>query len=304
MSRAVTAGGIFRKAIAATGSIFWKAVASGGIFRKAIAVARGIFCQEVCKVRVCMGYLLGLASLAGGLNAFLRYVAASGEDANVLEAFIVTEHTGSVFQCLLLGYLLIIAPAPFVRADTCLVLYRSSRRGWNAGALLYILLQSFLYVLFLAGASAVVSYSVGFFGEAWSGSVRMLTLDESGALSQRYKVTFHCVGMVKNMTVPQAFGITFLYLTAYFVLLGVIYYLCNLVFKGFWGLIAVATVHLGSYFLPNQPIPRPYPGYFADGGNGLWMPLCRYLIFAMILIVISFWAVKRVDMPSRAEDEV
>lgn len=266
------------------------------VFRKAIAVAGGIFCQEMRRVRVCMGYILGLAALVGGLNAFLRYVDASGEAVNALEAFIVAEHTDSIFQCLILGYLLIIASAPFIKADTYLVLYRSSRRGWNAGALFYILLQSFLYVFLLAVVCVAVSFPVGFFGESWSDPVHTLTLDESGMLARRFRVAFRCAGMMKNMTVPRAFGITFLYLCAYLAMLGVIYYLCNLAFKGFWGLIAVATVHLGSYFLPCQPIPRPYPGYYADGGIRLWMPMCGYLALALIFAVISFWAVKRVDM--------
>ena len=274
------------------------------VFRRAIAVAGGIFSQEMRRVRVCMGYIFGLAVLAGELNAFLRYVDASGEAVNVLEAFIVAEHTGSIFQCLVLGYLLIIAAAPFIKADTYLVLYRSGRRGWNAGALFYILLQSFLYVFLLAGVCVAVSFPMGFFGELWSGPVHMLTLDESGMLAQRYMVTFCCTEMMKNMTVPQAFGITFLYLSVYLDMLGVIYYLCNLAFKGFWGLIAAATVHLGSYFLPYQPIPRPYPGYFADGGSGLWMPLGGYLALTLIFAVISFWAVKRVDMLLKSEERM
>ena len=271
---------------------------------KAIAIARGIFCQEMRRVRVYMGYLLGIAVLAGELNAFFRYVNASGEAANVLEAFIVAEHTGSIFQCLVLGYLLIIASAPFIKADTYLVLYRSSRRSWNAGALFYILLQSFLYVLLLAGICVTVSCPVGFFGESWSGPVYRLPLDDTGMLVQRYKVLFRCVGMVNKMTVPQAFGITFIYLFAYLVLLGVLYYLCNLALKGFWGLIAIAAVHLGSYFLPFTPVQRPCPGYFVDGRNGHWMPFCQYLVLILILIILSFWAVKRVDMLSGTEDEV
>lgn len=282
-----------------------KAVAmKGNVFRKAIAVAGGIFRQEMRRVRVCMGYILGLAALAGGLDAFLRYVDASGEVVNVLEAFIVSGHTSSIFQCMVLGYLLVIASAPFTKADTYLVLYRSSRRGWNAGAIFYILLQSFLYVLLLAGVCVAVSLPVGFFGESWSGPAHMLTLDESGMLARRFRVIFRCTEMMKNMTVPQAFGITVLYLSVYLDMLGVIYYFCNLAFKGFWGLIAAATVHLGSYFLPYQPIPRPYPGYFADGGNGLWMPLGGYLALTLVFVAVSFWAVKRVDMLLRAEEKM
>lgn len=268
---------------------------------KVIAITRGIFCQEMRRVRVFMGYILGLAILAGELNAFLQYAAASGESVNLLESFVVTEHSGTIVQFLVVGYLLVIASAPFIKADTYLVLYRCSRRIWNVGALLYILLQAFLYVLFLAGICAVVSCPVGILGKEWSNPVHMLISDDSGMLAMRYGVTFRCGRMVHNMTAPEAFGITFLYLFGYLVFLGVLYYLCNLVLQSFWGLIAVAAAHLGNYFLPYYPIRRPCPGYFADGGSGQWMPLGCYLAFILILAVGSFLAVKKVDMLSRAE---
>lgn len=268
---------------------------------KALSITRGIFCQEMRKVRVHMGYILGLAILAGELNAFLRYAAASGESVNLLESFVVTEHSGMTVQFLVLGYLLVVASAPFIKADTYLVLYRCSRRIWNVGVLLYILLQAFLYVLFLAGICAVVSCPVGILGKKWSNPVYMLICDDSDMLAMRYGIAFRCGRMVQNMTVPKAFGITFLYLFGYLVFLGVLYYLCNLVLKSFWGLIAVAAAHLGNYFLPYYPIRRPCPGYFADGRSGQWMPFCCYLAFILILSVVSFLAVKRVDMLSRAE---
>lgn len=270
---------------------------------KAIAVTRGIFSQEMRKARVLMGYVLGIAVLAGELNAFLGYVAAGGEPVNILETFIVAEHTRSGAQFLLLGYLLVIASAPFIRADTHLVLYRSSRRIWNGGAILYVLLQAFLYVLFLAGVCVAVSCPVGFLGNTWSRPVHMLAIDSYSMLAVRYGVDFSCRGMMQSMTVPQAFGITFLYLFGYLVFLGVLFYLCNLALRSFWGLVAVAGIHLGGYFLPFYLVQSPRPGYYVDGGNGHWMPLCRYLVFIVICVAISFWAVKRIDMLSGTEGE-
>lgn len=270
---------------------------------KVIAITWGIFCQEMRKVRVIMGYILGLGILAVELNVFLRYVTASGEAVNLLETFIVTEHSGSSAQFLVLGYLLIAASAPFIRADTCFVLYRSSRKAWNAGALLYILMQAFLYVLFLAGICAAVSCPMGFVGKEWSNPAHILASDDSGILAMRYGVFFGCDRMIQNMTVFQAFGITCLYLFCYLALLGVAFYLCNLVFRGIWGLLAVAAIHLGNYFLPVYPLQRPCPGYFVDSGNGQWLPLGRYLFLILLFVVLSFSAVKRVDMLSEAEGE-
>lgn len=270
---------------------------------KVIAITWGIFCQEMRKVRVIMGYILGLGIMAGELNAFLRYVAASGESVNLLETFIVAEHSGSTAKFLVLGYLLIVASAPFIKADTCFVLYRSGRKAWNAGAFFYILLQALLYVLFLSGICTVVSCPLGFAGKEWSNPVQMLAAEDSGMLAMQYGVAFGCGRMLQNMSVLQAFVLTYLYLFSYLVLLGVTFYLCNLVCRGFWGLLAVAVVHLGNYFLPVYPLQSPCPGYYVDGGYGHWLPLFRYLILIWLFAVVSFWAVKRVDILSGAEGE-
>lgn len=270
---------------------------------KVTVITWGIFCQEMRKVRVVMGYMLGLGILAGELNTFLRYVANSGESVNLIETFIVTEHSGSGAKFFVLGYLLIVASAPFIKADTCLVLYRSSRKAWNAAALFYILMQAFLYVLFLAGICVAVSCPLGFAGKEWSDAIYMLAADDSGMLIMRYGAAFRCELMMQNMTVLQAFGITYLYLFSYLALLGVTFYLCNLVLRGFWGLLAVAAVHLGNYFLPVYPLQSPCPGYYVDGGNGYWLPLCRYLILILLFAVVSFLAVKKVDMLSGVEGE-
>ena len=90
--------------------------------RKAIMITKGILRQELGSVRVMMGYLLGVTFLALSLNDFLAYAVDMKEPVNIFEAFIVTENQGTAGRFWILGYLLVIADAPFVKGNTYILL--------------------------------------------------------------------------------------------------------------------------------------------------------------------------------------
>ena len=107
--------------------------------------------------------------------------------------------------------------------------------------------------------------------------------------------------MMKHMTVLQAFGITFLYMLCYLALIGMLLYVCCLVFGGFWGLVAVAVTHLGgiivSFFtkLPWSPV------HYIDGAGGHWKYPCIFLVYVLIMTIVSLFVIGRVDIPARTE---
>ena len=188
---------------------------------KVILITRGILRQEMRNVRVIMGYMLGLTLLAMGLYDFLRYTIQIKEPVNILEAFIVTENQSIAGIFWVIGYLLIIADAPFVKANTCMILYRSGRHAWSMGMVFYVLIQAFLYTACFAAFSAVASIPYGFWGRLWSSPVYMLATNTSDAIAREYNVYFEGMAMMKHMTVLQAFGITFLYMLCYLAFIGV-----------------------------------------------------------------------------------
>lgn len=61
----------------------------------------------------------------------------------------------------------------------------------------------------------------------------MLATGASHTIAEKYHVSFEGMALMKHMTVLQAFGITFMYMFCYFVFLGVLLYVCNLMFGGF-----------------------------------------------------------------------
>ena len=299
---------------------------------RVILITRGILRQEMSRPRVIMGYLLGLTLLAMGLRDFLGYAMEIKEPVNLLEAFIVTENQSTAGIFWLTGYLLILADAPFVQGNTCMILYRSGRRIWSMGMLLYVLIQAFLYTACFAALSVAASIPRGFHGRIWSSPVYLLATNTSTAIAEKYHLSFEGVAMMKHMTVLQAFGITFLYMFCYLAVIGVLLYVCSLVMGGFWGLAVAATAHLGGRFLswipagnalsimlaqvsgecrvgqymaacsavlthglPWSPVP------YIDGGGGHWRYPCVSLIFLLIMTIVLLAAVNKVDIPARME---
>lgn len=265
----------------------------------AVRITFGTLRQEMGSLRVIMGYLLGMTFLALALNDFFGYAMDIKEPVNIFEAFIVMENQGIAGRFWVLGYLLIIADAPFIRRNTYMLLYRSGRRVWNIGMLLYVLTQAFAYSGCLAVGSVATGIPCGFFGRHWSSPVYLLAVNASGAIAEKYSLFFEGAAMMKHMTVLQAFGITFLYLFCYFAFLGVLLYVCNLVFGGFWGLTAVAAVHLGGAVLSFTAGLHQSPVYYVDGSGSQWRYPGMMCGFIFVMVLVSLAAIERVDIQAR-----
>lgn len=267
--------------------------------------------QERRNIRVIMGYLLGLAVLCRYISDFFRYAQDAGEPINVLETFVVAEQDSMNLMFLALGWLLVLAGAPFVKGNAAYVLYRSSRRRWNMGSLLYILLQAFFFVSCMAAVTVLAGSFIGFPGDIWSSPVYELAMDRGNHLGVKYGVTFPWGMMMKSMTVPQAFGITFLLMYLYFAFLGVLLYTCSLLLHRVWGMAVVFGVHFLGYLfkaegyqhLKYSLLACAIPGYLADSAFGYWKSVCLYIALIVLLLGVTSLFVKRVDFAERTEVE-
>ncbi len=268
---------------------------------KAFRIAAGTFRQELGSPRVIMGYLLGLTFLALGLKDFLRFAAYLQEPVNILEAFIVTESQRSAEGFWLMGYLLVVADAPFVRADTYFILYRGGRRLWSLGMTLYILWQAFFYTLLAAAVSVLASVPGGYFGGLWSSPVFVLVKDAGGVFEESYQLYFPFEAMLRDMTPFRAFGAAFLYMFCYCAFFGMLLYFCSAAFGGVWNLPAAALLHLGSRYLP-FPSPLAWcPGQYAGAGfGGLKYPGLE-LAGILLMTAASLFAVQKTDFRVRGE---
>ncbi len=266
-----------------------------------VRITKGMFEQERQSGRIFMGFLLGVAFMGYWMRGFLRYAAETGEPINILETFIVVEQHYVNLLFLILGWLLVISDAPFMKGNLYLLLYRCGRRSWNMGMLLYVLIQAFLYTAAMAAFTVIISSRLGFAGNMWSSPVYTLALDVGNNIGVKYNITFPWYAMMENMTVPQAFAVTFLFLYLYLVFLGMLLYVCTLLLSGIWGIVVVMGVHLAGYlrmmdgYIETSFFARAVPGNFIDGTGAYWKSALLFLVLIAVLMALSTVFVKRIE---------
>ncbi len=272
-------------------------------------IIKGMFRQEQRNVRVIMGYLLGFAIVGYWMSGFLRYAADTGEPVNILEAFCVVEQHYVNMLFLVLGWLLVVADAPFMKGNIYLLLYRCGRKRWNMGMFFYILMQAFFYTAAMAAFTIIISSFLGFVGNMWSSPVYSLARDVTNNIGAKYNITFPWLVMMKVMSVPQAFAVTFLFLYLYLAFMGVLLYAAALLFSGIAGMVAVIGVHLTGYlrmmdgYTETSLLARAVPGNFIDGTLSYWQSAALFLALIVVLMVLSSIFVKKIEFQSGTEVE-
>lgn len=280
-----------------------------GRIKQIFYMTKTTFLEEWHNRRVMMGFLLGMALFGYWLNLFLQYALDTGEPVHILEAFIVVEHHHKSILFLIVGWLLMVSDAPFIKRNTYLSLYRSSRKKWNAAMLQYIMIQAFLYVAGMAVVSAAASSLCGFSGDMWSSPVYHLAMDTGNHLGVKYNISFPWANVMQTMTVSQAFLITFIFLFLYLVLIGFLLYVCNLLFKEIYGILIVFGIQISGYLLQQDQatylslMAKAIPGNSIDGNGGQWDVVVLFCAVILILAWISLWLIGRVDFKDEAEEE-
>ena len=272
-------------------------------------ITKGMFRQEQGSGRVIMGYLLGFAVMGYWMRGFLRYAADTGEPINILETFCVVEQHYVNMLFIVLGWLLVVADAPFITGNLHLLLYRCGRKCWNRGMLFYILLQAFCYTAAMAAFTVIISSFSGFAGNMWSSPVYFLALDTGNNVGAKYNITFPWLMMMKTMTVPQAFAVTFLFLYLYLAFMGVLLYTAALLLSGIAGIVIVMGVHLAGYlrmmdgYTETSLLARAIPGNLIDGTRSYWRSAALFLALITGIMFISFVFVSKIEFHTGTEVE-
>lgn len=201
------------------------------------------------------------------------------------------------------------ADAPFTKGNIYLLLYRCGRKRWNMGMFFYILMQAFLYTAAMAVFTIIISSFFGFAGNMWSSPVYSLARDVTNNIGAKYNITFPWLAMMKVMSVPQAFAVTFLFLYLYLAFMGALLYAAALLFSGIAGMVAVMGVHLTGYlrmmdgYTETSLLARAVPGNFIDGTLFYWQSAALFLALIVVLMVLSSVFVKKIEFQSGTEVE-
>ena len=274
-----------------------------------LGITKNMLRQEQGEKRAVMGFLLGIALLGWRLQLFLKYAADMGEPVNILEAFVVVVHLYKNMLFLPLGWLLLVADAPFVKGNAYLVLHRCGRKVWNLGMLLYIAVQAFLYAACLALVSVLASSPLGFAGNMWSSPDYDLAMGRAESAAMEAGIDFSWPNIMEAMHVPEAFFLTLLFLWLYLMTLGMLLYVCTLLLKGIFAILAVFGVQIGGFLLQEGMSPqfsllsKSVLGYSVDGNGGEWKTALLFAGILLILTVISLCFIGRVDFQLKTEEE-
>ena len=125
----------------------------------------------------------------------------------------------------------------------------------------------------------------------WSSPVYSLALDITNNIGAKYNITFPWLGMMKAMSVPQAFAVTFLFLYLYLAFMGVLLYVAALLLSGTAGMVVVMGVHLAGYLR------------MIDGTLSYWQSAALFLEWIAVLMVLSSVFVKKIEFQQRDEVE-
>lgn len=154
---------------------------------------------------------------------------------------------GTMKMMLYLGCILLLCDAPFIYKITPYMVLRSHRESWWMGECLYIIMVTFLYLVFITVVSTLVVLPVATFGESWGEVISAFGFGSDGIppreLSGKYEV-FLAVPMetIGQFYPAGAQMYTFLTAWASFVFLGILQYLVSFVSKSMFLGVASAAI--------------------------------------------------------------
>lgn len=222
---------------------------------------------------------------------------------------------GNIICPLMLGFVLLIADAPFRNHQQQFVLLRTGKRVWMSGQILYLLLLSFTFAVLLFLLSVIYTLPETKFSFEWGS---FLTTIAISGLPGQYGTIDTSYSVIRNATPLEVslWSATSLALVCF--LLGMIMLLCNLWIRQGVGasiISAVVIMPMLTQYFQNTPYiyryltwisPMNWPDRSIMGYTGQNLPSYAYgiympLVLSLILVVIAMTTVHRCNLDTGKE---
>lgn len=170
----------------------------------------------------------------------------------IAETFVWTFSDGT--SILLSTFLLFIlfSDMPFTGGATPYRIYRTGRRGWMAGQLLYTALAVLAYELFLAIATVLLSLGRAYPGNQWSETAAMLGYSKAG---EALSLTTAVRALEHSTPYRAAFAIFFL-VFLYIFWIATVLFIFTLCHKYVTGLIVIIAINLSGIVLQADTVQK------------------------------------------------
>lgn len=158
---------------------------------------------------------------------------------------------------LLAGIVFLFSDAPFINKNQPYIIIRSKRIPWVLGQILYIVMASAIYFLFLMLVSIVVLLPYATFAtNGWGKIIHTLAQTDVGA---QIKLQFGITKEITTFYSPlEAFGLSFLLNWGVACFLGLILFVINLNFNRMLGLVAGGVILFLDLLVTNMLPPTFY----------------------------------------------
>lgn len=201
--------------------------------------------------------------------------------------------------------LLVFCDAPFIDANQQFVMARTGRKIWGIGQMLYIICASFLYTLFMALSSIVVNIGHIRWDVSWGKALLVAgTTNICSQLGINYDTVKVSDIIVKYYTPAQAMFFSFLLLWMICVILGLIIFDLNIIFKSnVVGVFAAGLLILVTSLVDGNPLATWYSPVSWCSLNNIDVArmtsyptidyvLGIYMIMLVVLLIMGFFLSK------------
>lgn len=263
------------------------------MFRKMYNLVRIQFFQEIHEVRVWAGYAFGFWM---GLSIGVRYVSfSSGFPVGIFDPFILLTNQTFTVTLLMIGFLILVADAPFIHAGTYYILIRSGGAVWRYSMIIYIFLQLMLYEVLVMAGSVFPCFFYGNLSSCtvWSETIQILAGAVPGIALEQYHLPMISMRVLQSFLVLSAVMNSLLLNMCYFGLLGMVMFLGNLNTRLPVGSLLAVGIHLTGMLVMSDFVPLFKPSLVAHAMLQYHIPrygplsiVESYLLFGVSILCV------------------
>ncbi len=232
--------------------------------------------------RILAAFLFGIGICLKNSGVFLTYANDTGKTVQIFEPFIMIGSHIPFTMGILLGGILLLSDAPFIKSISEYEVVRAGYRKWYISEMLYVFGACFLYLTAILLCSCIFSllYSNVFFENSWSDAFNELAYRAPEYAISKYGLRFSYPEFLNAVSPVQAVGEVLLFQELYMSLIGICMFVLNLLSKKNYGWIAALLIHI--------------LGYCAYANQGFDLPL-RYSLLCCASPVYHY--IKDLRMP-------
>ena len=178
----------------------------------------------------------------------VRFAQDNKSTMQIVEAFVWTFADSNSILLSSLLLLLLFADLPFLGAGVPYYLMRIDRRTWMLGQILYIILASLVYMVFILAATSLICMNNSFIGNMWSRTAAILGYSGAGKA-----VALPAVVKTLEMSSPyECMGSIFLLMLLYTLFVMSVMLAVNIRRGQFWGVFSVFALSLYGFLVNPQ----------------------------------------------------